>query len=94
MTSKVYVGNLPFETTDSDLQELFGAHGPVTSAKVITDRETGQPRGFGFVEMEQSGDAQKAIENLNGREFKGRPLKVNMAKPREDRAGGSGRQYR
>jgi RNA recognition motif-containing protein len=89
MTNKVYVGNLPFEVTDDELQEIFEAHGPVTSAKVITDRETGRPRGFGFVEMEQSEDAQKAIQSLNGKEVQGRALKVNLAKPREDRGGGS-----
>ena len=90
MTSKLYVGNLPFEVTDDDLQELFVAHGAVTSAKVITDRETGRARGFGFVEMEQAEDAQKAIQSLDGQDFKGRNLKVNMAKPREDRSGGGG----
>ena len=93
MTNKVYVGNLPFEVTDDDLQELFEAHGAVTSAKVITDRETGRPRGFGFVEMEQSEDAQKAIQDLNGKEVQGRTLKVNLAKPREDRGGGGGGRY-
>ncbi len=92
MSSKVYVGNLPFEMTDGDLQELFTPHGAVTSAKVVMDRETGQPRGFGFVEMEQSADAQKAIETLNGQECKGRTLKVNLAKPREERPGGFGRR--
>lgn len=90
MSSKLYVGNLPFEITDDDLQELFAAHGAVASAKVITDRETGRARGFGFVEMEQAEDAQKAIESLDGQEFKGRNLKVNTAKPREDRSGGGG----
>jgi len=91
MTNKVYVGNLPFDVTDDALQELFEAHGAVTSAKVITDRETGRARGFGFVEMEHPEDAQKAIQSLNGRELQGRMLKVNVAKPREDRSGGGGR---
>jgi RNA recognition motif-containing protein len=90
MPSKLYVGNLPFEVSDDDLQELFAAHGAVVSAKVITDRETGRARGFGFVEMEQAEDAQKAIQSLDGQDFKGRNLKVNMAKPREDRSGGGG----
>jgi len=88
MTNKLYVGNLPFEVTEDDLQELFAAHGPVTSANVITDRETGRARGFGFVEMEKAEDAQKAIQSLDGQDFKGRNLKVNLAKPREDRGGG------
>ncbi len=90
MTNKLYVGNLPFEVTEDDLQELFAAHGAVTSAKVITDRETGRARGFGFVEMEQAEDAQKAIQSLDGQEFQGRNLKVNLAKPREERSGGGG----
>ena len=90
MSSKLYVGNLPFEINDDELQELFSAHGAVASAKVITDRETGRARGFGFVEMEQEGDAQKAIQSLDGQDFKGRNLKVNVAKPREDRSGGGG----
>ncbi|MFC1573136.1 RNA recognition motif domain-containing protein [Candidatus Eisenbacteria bacterium] len=90
MTSKLYVGNLPFEVTEDDLHELFTAHGAVTSANVITDRETGRARGFGFVEMEQADDAQKAIQSLDGQEFKGRNLKVNLAKPREERTGGGG----
>ncbi len=90
MSSKLYVGNLPFEINDDELQELFSPHGAVTSAKVITDRETGRARGFGFVEMEQEGDAQKAIQSLDGQDFKGRNLKVNGAKPREDRSGGGG----
>ena len=90
MPSKLYVGNLPFEMTEDDLQELFAAHGAVVSAKVITDRETGRARGFGFVEMEQDEDAQKAIQSLDGQEFKGRNLKVNVAKPREERSGGGG----
>jgi RNA recognition motif-containing protein len=90
MTSKLYVGNLPFEVTEDDLQELFVSHGAIISAKVITDRETGRPRGFGFVEMEQAEDAQKAIQNLDGQEYRGRNLKVNMAKPREERSGGGG----
>jgi cold-inducible RNA-binding protein len=90
MSNKLYVGNLPFEVSEVDLQELFAAQGEVVSAKVITDRETGRPRGFGFVEMARAEDAQKAIQGLDGRDFKGRNLKVNAAQPREDRAGGGG----
>jgi len=94
MEKRVYVGNLAGEVTDQDLQELFVAHGTVTSARVVTDRETGMPRGFGFVEMAQSDDAQVAIEKLNGQEFKGQMLKVKMAKPREERTGGAPRRPR
>ena len=94
MSSNLYVGNLPFDVDEAELQELFVAQGEVVSAKVVMDRETGRPRGFGFVEMAQAEDAQKAIQNLDGREFKGRSLKVNMAQPRENRPrdsrGGSG----
>lgn len=90
MTSNLYVGNLPFEVTEEELRELFQGYGEVASAKVITDRETGRARGFGFVEMQQAEDAQKAIEGLDGQDFKGRNLKVNVAKPRENRTGGGG----
>lgn len=92
MSSNLYVGNLPFDVGEEELQELFVAQGEVVSAKVVMDRETGRPRGFGFVEMAKPEDAQKAIQNLDGREFKGRSLKVNMAQPRESRprTGGSG----
>ncbi len=88
MSNKLYVGNLPFEVTEDSLQELFQSHGEVTSAKVITDRDTGRPRGFAFVEMANSEDAQEAIKSLDGKDFQGRNLKVNLAKPREDRSGG------
>jgi len=96
MSNKLYVGNLPFDAGEEELQELFAAHGEVISAKVITDRETGRPRGFGFVEMARAEDAQKAIEGLDGKEFMGRALKVNIAQPRENRprtggGGGGGR---
>ena len=90
MSSKLYVGNLSFDTGEQELQELFSSHGEVISANVITDRETGRPRGFGFVEMSQAEDAQKAIQSLDGQEFMGRNLKVNLAKPRENRGGGGG----
>src|ERR687885_1254704 len=84
----IYVGNLSWETTSDDLLALFQEHGKVTRAQVITDRETGRSRGFGFVEMENDSEAQKAIDALNGADFNGRPLTVNEAKPREDRGGG------
>ncbi len=90
MSSKLYVGNLSFDTGEEELHELFATQGEVVSAKVITDRETGRPRGFGFVEMAQPEDAQKAIENLDGKDFMGRNLKVNIAQPRENRFGGGG----
>ncbi len=93
MSNKLYVGNLSFDTTEDSLQALFTTHGEVISAKVITDRDTGRPRGFGFVEMERSEDAKKAIESLDGKEFEGRNLKVNLAKPREDRSGGGGGRW-
>jgi RNA recognition motif-containing protein len=94
MSSNLYVGNLPFDVSEDELRDLFAAQGEVVSAKVITDRETGRPRGFGFVEMEQAEDAQKAIQSLDGQDFKGRNLKVNLAKPREDRGGGGGGRRR
>jgi cold-inducible RNA-binding protein len=90
MSSNLYVGNLSFDVTEDELHDLFSQQGEVVSAKVISDRDTGRPRGFGFVEMSQSEDAQKAIESLDGQEFKGRNMKVNLAKPRESRGGGGG----
>ena len=90
MGKKLYVGNLSYETTDSDLDKLFAAHGTVQSAQVIMDRETGRSKGFGFVEMGSVSEAQAAIQALNGKEIEGRSLKVNEAKPREDRGGGRG----
>ena len=80
MGNKIYVGGLPYSTTDGSLQELFSAHGTVESARVITDKFTGQSRGFGFVEMGSNGEAQKAIEALNGTEVDGRTLTVNEAR--------------
>jgi RNA recognition motif-containing protein len=88
MGKKLYVGNLAFEVTDSDLQELFTQAGICESVAVITDRATGQSRGFGFVEMGSNADAQKAIQQFDGHELKGRALKVNEAR---DREGGGGR---
>jgi RNA recognition motif-containing protein len=91
MSKNVYVGNLSFGTTADDLREAFAAHGTVTRAQVVSDRETGQSRGFGFVEMSDGGD--EAIAALNGKELRGRPLKVNEARPREDRPrSGGGRR--
>ena len=88
MAKKLYVGNLSYDTSDSDLQRLFEEFGTVLSAQVITDRETGRSKGFGFVEMGADQEAQAAISALNGKEVGGRALTVNEAKPREDRGGG------
>jgi RNA recognition motif-containing protein len=89
---KLYVGNLAFQTSSDDLQELFAQAGTVESASVIEDRETGRSRGFGFVEMSSNEEGQKAIQQFNGQEVGGRALNVNEAKPREDRGGfGGGR---
>ncbi len=91
MGKKLYVGNLGYGVTGSDLEQMFGAHGTVQSAQVVTDRETGQSRGFGFVEMGSDQEAQAAIQALNGQDSGGRPLTVNEAKPRpEGGRGGSG----
>ena len=90
MGSKIYVGGLPYAATEQQLTELFAAHGAVESARVITDKFTGQSRGFGFVEMTASEEAQKAIAALNGTEMGGRTLTVNEAKPMEPRSGGGG----
>jgi RNA recognition motif-containing protein len=88
MGNKLYVGSLPYSTTDEELAELFGHHGSVQSAKVITDRFTGQSRGFGFVEMATGDDAQRAITALNGTQLGGRTLVVNEARPQEKRSHG------
>jgi RNA recognition motif-containing protein len=90
MGNKLYVGGLPYSVTEGRLQELFAAHGTVESAKVITDKFTGQSRGFGFVEMGSGTEAQRAIEALNGTQLDGRSLVVNEAKPMERRDGGGG----
>jgi RNA recognition motif-containing protein len=87
---KLYVGNLAFQTSSEDLQELFAQAGTVESASVVEDRETGRSRGFGFVEMATPEEGQKAIEQFNGKEFNGRNLNVNEARPREDRGGRGG----
>ncbi|MBL8021368.1 MAG: RNA-binding protein [Leptospirales bacterium] len=85
---KLFVGNLPFSVTEDDLQNEFAAKGSVLSAKIITDRETGRPRGFGFVEMANVKDGQNAISELNGKEIDGRQIAVSEAKPQENRGGG------
>ena len=90
MSTKLYVGNLSFQMSEKDLEEAFAPFGAVSSAKIITDAYTGRSRGFGFVEMASADEAQKGIEELDGKDFMGRPLKVNVAKertqrPRQDR---------
>ncbi len=90
MSAKLYVGNLSFDTTQQDLEELFGELGTVESANLIEDRDTGRSRGFAFVEMSSDEEAQNAISQFNGKEVDGRELKVNEAKPQEKRAGGGG----
>lgn len=90
MAKKLYVGNLSFDTTDSDLRALFEGFGTVGSAQVVMDRDTGRSKGFGFVEMGNDQEAQAAIQGLNGKQVSGRPLTVNEARPREDRGGGGG----
>ena len=86
----IYVGNLSFNTSEQDLNAAFAAHGTVDSAKIITDRDTGRSRGFGFVEMSNDAEGMVAINQLNGSELDGRSLTVNVAKPRESRGGGGG----
>ena len=101
MSSKLYVGNLSYNTTENDLHDAFAAHGSVVEANLMVDRESGRPRGFGFVTMSTPEEAQKAIEALHGADLDGRPLTVNLARPREDRprtgggggGGGGGRGY-
>ena len=97
MGQKLYVGNLSYSTTSSDLEQLFAQHGTVQSAEVISDRDSGRSKGFGFVEMGSDEEAQAAIAALNGQQHDGRTLTVNEAKPREDRGGsrggGNGKRY-
>jgi cold-inducible RNA-binding protein len=88
MNNKLFVGNLSFNTTENDLQDMFAQHGAVVETNLMTDRETGRPRGFAFVTMGTPEEAQKAIEALNGKSVDGRELNVNVAKPREERSGG------
>ena len=91
MGKKLYVGNLGYTVSSSDLEGLFAPFGTVKSAQVIEDRESGRSKGFGFVEMSSDQEAQAAIQGLNGQDHGGRPLTVNEAKPREERGGGGGR---
>ena len=91
MGSKIYVGGLPYSTTEQELSDLFAAHGAVQSARIITDKFTGKSKGFGFVEMATDEEAQKAIAALNATQLGGRTLTVNEARPQEPRAGGGGR---
>lgn len=91
MGKKLYVGNLPFSATDQSLSEVFAQCGTVESSKVITDRDTGRSKGFGFVEMSTEAEAQDAISKFNGAEYEGRPMTVNEAKPMAPREGGGGR---
>ncbi len=91
MSTKLYVGGLPYSVTDGRLEEIFSAHGSVQSARVISDKFTGRSRGFGFVEMATSEEAQKAMEALNNTQLEGRTLVVNEAKPQERRPGGGDR---
>ena len=96
MATKLYVGNLAYGVTNTDLENMFTPHGTVQSAQVIMDRETNRSKGFGFVEMGNNNEAQAAINALNGKEADGRQLTVNEARPREDRGGsrsGGGRRY-
>ena len=88
MSTKLFVGNLSFNTTENDLQDAFAAHGTVTEANLMMDRSTGRPRGFAFVTMATPEEAQKAIAALNGAQLDGRSLTVNEARPREERSGG------
>ena len=90
MAKKLYVGNLGYDVSDSDLQQMFSAHGSVLSAQVIMDRDTGQSKGFGFVEMNADDEAKAAMAALDSKDHGGRALKVNEAKPRENRSGGGG----
>jgi RNA recognition motif-containing protein len=90
MSSKLFVGNLSFNTTENDLQDAFAAHGTVLETNLMMDRATGRPRGFGFVTMGSAEEAQKAIDAMNGKDLGGRALTVNIAKPREERPGGGG----
>ena len=93
MSTKLYVGNLAFQTTSEELQELFAQAGTVQSASIVEDRDTGRSRGFAFIEMSTQDEANAAIEQFNGKQVGGRALKVNEAKPRENRGGGGGRGF-
>ena len=86
----IFVGNLSFGVTEASVRSLFETHGTVGRVNIVTDRDTGQPRGFGFVEMSNDGEGEKAIAALNGKDFDGRALSVNEARPKTERAGGGG----
>jgi cold-inducible RNA-binding protein len=88
---KIYVGNMSFDTSEDDLRKAFEAHGQIDSVAIITDRDTGRPKGFGFVEMSNGDEARAAIETLNAKDFMGRTLKVNEARPRTEGQRGAGR---
>lgn len=90
MNKKLYVGSLPFSTTEEELHELFSSYGPITSVRIVTEKFTGMSKGFGFVEMENADDAKKAIEGLNGKALNGRTLIVNEARPEQPRAARTG----
>jgi len=90
MESKLYVGNLPYSATEDELSSIFSAAGTVTSVAIIKDRETGRSKGFAFIEMASAEDAQKAINDINGRDMGGRDLRVSIARPREEGGGGGG----
>lgn len=90
MNTKLYIGNLTFDATENDLRDLLGAHGPVEEVKVVMDRDTGRPRGFAFATMSTAEGAKAAITALNGKDWNGRALTVNEARPREERSGGGG----
>jgi cold-inducible RNA-binding protein len=92
MSNKLFVGNLSFNTTENDLQDAFTAHGTVLETNLMMDRDSGRPRGFGFVTMSTPEEAQKAIEAMNGKSVDGRALTVNIARPREERSGGGDRR--
>ena len=96
MNKKLYVGSLPFSTTEEELNELFSSYGPIASVRIVTDKFTGMSKGFGFVEMENADDARKAVEGLNGKALNGRTLIVNDARPEQPRAPrtGGGRDAR
>ena len=89
----LYVGNLPYDISEDDLRAAFAAYGEVTSASIISDRETGRSKGFGFVEMPNNSSADAAIKGLNGRALNGRAIKVNESKPRNDRGGGRANRW-
>lgn len=91
MTMKLYVGGLPYSTTEEELEELFAAHGTVSSAVIIKDRHSGRSKGFGFVEMEEVKDGQNAVKELDNTEYGGRTITVNEARPQEDRRPGGDR---